>query len=116
MSEIERTNADVARDAAAVTASAAAAVKRLGELSREVETDNAMANMVAVLDLLADKDAGPLNALRDLFYDGAPWLNDFEDESADLAAERLGDAAEHINELRYTLGIVLGLIRPLAGN
>jgi hypothetical protein len=113
--EIERTNADVAMDAATVTADAAAAVKRLGELSRENETDNPMANMVAVLDLLAGEESGPLNALRELFYEGAEWLGLFEDDDADLAAERLGDAVEHINELRHTLGIVLGLIRPLAG-
>lgn len=99
------------RTAAAVAAEMTAAVRRLAELSRD---ESEMASMVTVLEILGADD-GPLAALGDLFSQGAEWLQEFEEEAADTAADRIDDAAGRTEALRYDLDIVLRLIRPLAG-
>lgn len=99
------------RTAATIAAEMTAAVRRLAELSRD---ESEMPSMVAVLEALG-ADGGPLAALGDLFSQGAEWLQDFEEEAADTAADRMDDTAGHTEGLRYNIDIVLRLIRPLAG-
>jgi hypothetical protein len=88
---------------------AVSALRRLGELSR----GERMGDLVAALDALV-APRGPLAELGDLLSEGAVWLSDFELADADLAAERIDDAAGTAEATTAAIEIVLRLIRPLA--
>jgi hypothetical protein len=105
--------AAVHAEAAATVAGITASIRRLAEISR---TDAEMSSLVSVLELLtADGESNPLAALGDLITDGSEYLREFEDESADAAADRMEDTAGYTESMRDGLNVVLYLARPLAG-
>jgi hypothetical protein len=102
---------DVRAAAERASADMTAAVRRLAELSR---TDSEMSSMVTVLEALT-ACGGPLAAIGDLCSEGAEWLQEFEHDDADTAADRMDDTAGGTESVSSGLDIVLRLIRPLAG-
>ena len=101
---------DLNAEATAAAADATTAINRLSELSRAGE----MADMVTALSLLIAAD-GPLAALGDQFGNTAGWLVDFEDETTELAADRMDDAASAVDRLSYNLEIIRDLVSQLTG-
>lgn len=101
-------------NAASITALAEQITMSIRRLSALARSTNEMSEMVAVLESLEASD-GPVGALGDLFVDAAEWLQEFEDEDADTAADRLDETSGGTESVREGLDLALRLVRPLAG-
>lgn len=97
----------------AVEAAAGKMTTAVRELSESLQADVELSSMVTVLDAL-NAEEGPLKALADMFIKGAEWIVEFEQDVFETAADRLEDCAQYAEDTRYTIRLILNMIRPLA--
>ena len=101
-----------AKNAAHIAALAAEITLCIRRLSLLARASNEMGGMVAALEALEAAD-GPLAEIGDLLTDGATWLQEFEHEDADAAADRMDETSGGTEGVREGLDLALRLIRPL---
>ncbi len=71
-----------------------------------------MGEMVTALEALAGDD-GPLAEIGEMLGSASGWLQEFEHDDAQSAADRMEDTSGYTESIRYSLDLVLRMIRPL---